>query len=51
MKGFGGEIRRKEPLGRPRCRWEDSIKIDFEQDGRVWTVLIWLRRVTSGGLL
>ena len=25
----------KRPLGRPRCRWEDNIKMDF-QELRVW---------------
>ena len=24
----------KRPLGRPRCRWEDNIKIDVEEVGR-----------------
>jgi len=28
------EIRnRKTPLGRPRCRWEDNIKMDFQEVG------------------
>jgi len=27
---FGGETRRKKPLGRPRPRWEDNIKMDIE---------------------
>ena len=22
------------PLGRPRCRWEDNIKMDLEEVGR-----------------
>jgi hypothetical protein len=39
------------PLGRPRCRWVDSIKVDRREDGMVWTGLIWLRIGTSGGLL
>ena len=26
---------RKRPLGRPRCRWEDNIKMDLEEVGRV----------------
>ena len=28
----------KSPLGRPRRRWEDNIKMDLEEMGRgVWT--------------
>jgi hypothetical protein len=27
LQGFDWEARRKEPLGRPRRRWEDNIKI------------------------
>jgi hypothetical protein len=26
---IGGEARRKEPLGRPRRKWVDNIKMDF----------------------
>jgi hypothetical protein len=49
---FGGETWGKEPLGRPRRRWEDSIKMDLQEVG--WgtlTGLIWLRIGTGGGLL
>jgi hypothetical protein len=28
-----GKPEGKRPLGRPRCRWEDSIKIDFQEVG------------------
>jgi hypothetical protein len=38
----------KRPLGRPRRRWEDNIRIDLKV---VWTGFIWLRIGTSGGLL
>jgi hypothetical protein len=44
----------KRPLGRPRCRWVENIKIDLREigwDGMVWTGSIWLRIGTSGGLL
>jgi len=42
----------KRPLGRPRLRWEDIIKKDFQEIGcGVWTVTIWLRIVTGGGHL
>ena len=29
-----GKPEGKSPLGRPRCRWEDNIKIDLEEVGR-----------------
>jgi hypothetical protein len=42
----------KRPLGRPRCRWEDEIKMDLREigiDGANW---IWLAQVRfSGGIL
>ena len=28
-----GKPRGKRPLGRPRCRWEDNIKLDFQDGG------------------
>jgi hypothetical protein len=34
----------KRPLGTPRRRWVDAVKMD----GVVWTGLIWLRIGTSG---
>jgi hypothetical protein len=36
----------KRPLGRPRCRWVDNIKMDLK-DGLIWTGLMWLRTGTS----
>jgi hypothetical protein len=42
----------KRPLGRPRRRWEDNIKIDLqEQDVGVLTGLSWLRIEKGGGHL
>jgi hypothetical protein len=44
----------KRPLGRPKRRRADNIKMDIreaEWGGVVWTGSIWLRRGTSGGLL
>jgi hypothetical protein len=41
----------KRPLERPRHRWVDNIKMILEKDGLVWTVSIWVRIGTSGGLL
>jgi hypothetical protein len=47
MYDSGGKTRRKRPIGRPRGRCKDNIKMD----GAVWIGLIWLRIGTSGGLL
>jgi hypothetical protein len=45
-----GKPGRKRPLRRPRCRWEDNIKMYLKEVGRVlWTGLMWLRIGTSGG--
>jgi hypothetical protein len=41
----------ERPLGRPRRRWVDSIKIDRREDGMVLTGSIWLRTGTGGGHL
>jgi hypothetical protein len=39
----------KRPLGRPRCRWENNIKMDLQEVGcGVWTGLSWLRIGTGG---
>ena len=42
----------KRPLGRPRRRWEDNIKIDLQEmgcEGMDW--IGWLRIGTGGGHL
>jgi hypothetical protein len=42
----------RRPLGRPRRRREDNIKMDLQEVGLgAWTGLIWLRIGTGGGLL
>jgi hypothetical protein len=42
----------KRPLGRPRRRWEDGIRMDLREIGfGVWIGSDWLRAVTGGGLL
>jgi hypothetical protein len=42
----------KRPLGRPRRRWEDGIKMDLREiDRGVWSGFTWLRIGNSGGLL
>jgi hypothetical protein len=39
-----GKPEEKEPLGRPRRRWEDNIKMDPQEVGcEAWTGLIRLR--------
>jgi hypothetical protein len=47
-----GKPEEKRPLGRPRCRWVDDIKMDVGEMGwMVLTGLVWLRIGTSGKLL
>jgi hypothetical protein len=43
----------KEILGRPRHRWEYSIKTNLQdvERGEAWTGMVWFRIGTSGGLL
>jgi ABC-type uncharacterized transport system permease subunit len=34
----------RRPVGRPRCRWEDNIKMNLQEVGwGAWTGLIWHR--------
>ena len=38
------------PLGIPRRRWEDNIKMDLQEvEWGAWTGLAWLRIETGGG--
>jgi hypothetical protein len=47
-----GKPDEKRPLGRPRRRWEDNIKMDLQEMGcGLWTGSIWLMIGTCGGLL
>jgi hypothetical protein len=47
-----GKPEGKRPLGRPRRRWEDGIKMDLREIGwGVWSGLTWLRIGIVGGLL
>jgi len=47
-----GKPEGKRPLGRPRRRWEDNIKMDFQEvGGVVRTRWSWLRIRTGGGHL
>ena len=45
-----GKPEGKRPLGRPRHRWKDNIKMDLQEIGNEfmdWTS--WLRTGTGGG--
>jgi hypothetical protein len=46
-----GKPEGKRPLGRPRRRWEDNIKMDLQEVGVVRTGWSWLRIGTGGGHL
>jgi hypothetical protein len=42
----------RRPLGRPRRRWEDNIKMNLREIGfGMWIGFIWLRIGTGGELL
>jgi hypothetical protein len=48
--GYRWEIQKEEtPLGRPRHRYRNNIKMDLREIG--WDGSIWLRIGTSGGIL
>jgi hypothetical protein len=47
-----GKPEGKRPLGRPRRKWVDNIRMDLGEVGRVmWTGLVWLRIGIGGELL
>ena len=46
-----GKPEGRRPLGRPRLMWEDNIKTDLWKVWWAWTVSVWLRIGTGGGLL
>jgi hypothetical protein len=47
-----GKPERKRPLGRPRHRWEDMLRLILMKVGvEVWTGLSWLRLEPVGGRL
>jgi hypothetical protein len=47
-----GKPEGRTPLGRPRHRWEDNIKMDLREVGwGAWAGSIWLRIGTGGGHL
>jgi hypothetical protein len=49
---FEGKPEENRPLGRPRSRWEDNIKMDLQEVGcEGWTGSSWLRIGADGGHL
>jgi hypothetical protein len=52
-RGLVEKIEWKRPLGRPRLRWDDDIKMDLQGAGWLGASsgLIWLRIGTGGGHL
>jgi hypothetical protein len=49
---LAGKPEGKRPLGKPRHRWEDNIKVDLKKVGcRAWTVSSCLMIRTGGGPL
>jgi hypothetical protein len=41
-----GKLEGKRPLGRPRRRWDDNIRIELQEvewGGGAWTGFIWLK--------
>jgi hypothetical protein len=38
-----GKPEGKRPLGTPRHRWVDNIRMDHKEGGVMWTGLVWLR--------
>jgi hypothetical protein len=47
-----GKPEGKRPLGRPRRKWEDGIRMDLGEIALgVWIGFDWLRTGTGGGLL
>jgi hypothetical protein len=46
-----GKPKGKRPLRRPRCRWEDGIRMDVRKIGwEVWIGFDWLRIGTDDEL-
>jgi hypothetical protein len=40
VEGFGGRPEGRRPLGRPRHRWKDNIKIGLQEVG--WDGMDWI---------
>jgi hypothetical protein len=49
-----GKTKEKKPLGKPRRRWDDNLKMDLQEMGSgtyEYTGLIWFRTRRGDGLL
>jgi hypothetical protein len=46
-----GKPEGKRPLGRPRCRWEDTLKMEGRSDLGMWTGSSRFRIGIAGGHL
>jgi len=52
FKALVGKPEGRRPLERPRCTWENNIRMDLREIGcKVWARLNWLRIFASGVLL
>jgi hypothetical protein len=47
VQGFGGKTLRIKPLGRPRHRWEDGIRMDLSEIG--WGSAEWIQLAHDRG--
>jgi hypothetical protein len=48
MLGSGGKPEENSPLGRPKRRWEDNLKMNHIEEERYGVDLICLRIMTCG---
>jgi hypothetical protein len=52
VKVLVGKPEGKIPLRRPRCMWEDGIRMDLrEMAWGVWIGFDWLKMGTGGGMM
>jgi hypothetical protein len=49
VRGFVGKPQGKRPLGRPRRRWDDNIRMDLQEVGCGCVDWIGLLRIGTGG--
>jgi hypothetical protein len=46
-----GKPEGKSPLGRPRCRWVDNMKMDLKRDRVRWYELGWINLAQDRALV